>query len=218
MGSSPTSGTKYGTIPRSMKVAFACSSSGIGKYTTHYKTICETIKNMGHIITRDWMNEAIDHVGDKEQFPVDWKFIYHDVFRSILACDVAVFEKTISSFATGYQISLALERRKPTLLLFHEDGRDYRDTFAAGIESDLLTFREYNLDSLEGILKEFLRKNATGGEKTRFNFFIDKNIENYLDWAAYTYGKSKSTIVREFIIDNMLHRDERYRGYLKEVG
>lgn len=199
-----------------MKIHFACSASGIPEYKKNYLEICRIAREFGHTIARDWLDEAIKHLNDKEKHPVDWKEIFHEISKSVLASDAAIFENTVSSFSTGYQLSLALERRKPVLLLYAKgEKRDYKDTFAAGIESDLITLREYTSDNLKIVLSDFFAKSARGGEKIRFNFFVDKNIENYLDWAAFTYKKSKADILRELVNDQMLRSDLQYKNYLK---
>ena len=210
--------TNYGTMV-TMRIHFACSASGIPKYKNNYLEICKLIKAFGHNITRDWLDEAIKHLDDKELHPVDWKEIFHEISKSVLASDAAIFENTVSSFSTGYQLSLALERRKPILMLYAKGAkkRDYKDTFAAGIESDLITLREYTPKNLKIILSDFFTKAQKGGEKIRFNFFIDKNIENYLDWATFTYKKSKADILRELVNDQMLRGDLRYKDYLKSL-
>ncbi len=202
-----------------MKVHFGCSSIGIAKQKESYLLICRTIKELGHTITRDWLNEAVGYIENKKKHSIDWGFIFRDVSKSIFACDVAVFENTISSFSTGFQFSLALQQKKPILMLYSKGGeRNYKDTFASAIESDLITFKKYAFENIEEILSNFFAESVKGGEKTRFNFLIDKKMENYLDWAAFTYKKSKSDIIRELMSEQMIHNDPNYKKYLDSIS
>lgn len=202
-----------------MKVHFTCSTANLEEYKKEYLAICDTIKDLGHSITHDWINEAINRVKKGKKKVADWQEIYIDITKSVLAADVAIFENTVSSFATGYQLSLALERRKPVLMLYAKRGkRGPKDRFAAGIETDLITSKEYTLNTLKEILSDFFLQSAKGGQKIRFNFFIDKKMENYLDWAAFTYKKKKADILRGMINDQMLRGDSRYRKYLESLS
>ena len=166
------------------------------KYKEHYLSIVDNIKSLGHTLTREWLQIAIDYDKANRKEKIDWQEIHQEVANSILACDLAIFECTESSFSIGYQIALALEKRKPILILSLENAeRDLNDTFISGIATDIVSFRKYNKDTLNGILEEFFIENERGGEKFKFNFYLDKNLENYLDWASYYYKKSKADIL-----------------------
>ncbi|HLD50974.1 hypothetical protein A3K34_02440 [candidate division WWE3 bacterium RIFOXYC1_FULL_40_10] len=206
-----------------MKVNFACSTAQIDKYKENYILINSLISELGHTLVRDWIDVALEYTDSKksadkcEKLP--WKEVFHEVSKAVLACDAVVFEATVPSFSIGYQISLAIERRKPVLILWSEDSqRDLKDSFISGLDSDLITMRKYNKTTLKDIMILFFRENESGGEKIRFNFFIDKKLEKYLDWASYNYKKSKADILRESIQDRITYQDDKYKDYLDVIS
>ncbi|MFH1896293.1 MAG: hypothetical protein ABH814_02355, partial [bacterium] len=133
----------------------------------------KTLHAGGHTLT---------HKKDSKN-PVD------NVMASILACDAAILEITKSSFTQGFETALCLDKKKPILLLI---GREAPENFAKHIDSELITYKQFTKGNLSKIIDEFLQQAGRGGEKTRFNFFIDRRLENYLDWAAHTYRTNKA--------------------------
>ena len=53
--------TKYTnqSIVVHMKIHFACSTSELAIYSKNYVDICNLIRDAGHIITRDWIDNAV---------------------------------------------------------------------------------------------------------------------------------------------------------------
>src|SRR5437868_1812193 len=100
-----------------MKVCFACSTSELSARKETYRQICALIKEMGHTLTRDWLEEAIQIVEKNAVSTLDREEVYTKVLGSILAADVMVIEGTVASFSVGHQVTLALSKNKPTLFL-----------------------------------------------------------------------------------------------------
>jgi len=46
---------------------------------------------------------------------------------------------------------------------------------------------------------DFIEENRMGAKDIRFNFFIDRKILNYLNWAAFQTGETKSEIIRKLL-------------------
>lgn len=197
-----------------MKVHFACSTSKLNKYKENYRTICNEIKNLGHTITRDWIEEA---VGFYEQgtLEIDREDIYQKSVESILASDVVIAEGTISSFSVGHQITLALNKNKPVLFLSYKSKDDksyFRNGFIDGIKTPLLSAITYNNSNLKDVLEDFFNKNKHG-LSVKFNIVLTKFIDNYLDWASFTYKTNKSEYIRQ-VIQKHMDSDKRYKKYL----
>lgn len=197
-----------------MKVHFACSTSKLNKYKGNYRSICNEIKNLGHTITRDWIEEAIGYY-DQGKLEIDREDIYKKSVESILASDVVVAEGTISSFSVGHQITLALSKNKPVLFLSYKSKDDksyFRNGFIDGIKTPLLSAITYNDNNLKDVLEDFFNKNKRG-LSVKFNIVLTKYIENYLDWASFTYRTNKSEYIRQ-IIQKHMDSDKRYKKYL----
>ena len=201
----------------SMKVHFACSTSELAAFKSDYRNICRLIKEMGHTIARDWLEEAIQFVENETVNSLDREDVYNKVVSSILASDVVVIEGTVASFSVGHQVTLGLSKNKPTLFLVRrkEGGTKsakVKDSFLAGITSPLLTVSEYDDSNLADVLNDFLNNNG-GRPVVKFNIVLTKEIENYLDWASFTYKINKSQFIRNLILRHMKDEDTQYKKY-----
>lgn len=199
-----------------MKVCFACSTSEIGTHKDAYRRICALIKEMGHTLTRDWLEEAIRIVENKAVNTLDREEVYNKVLGSILAADVMIIEGTVTSFSVGHQVTLALSKNKPTLFLMKKslgkkNGKS-KDSFLKGITSPLLTVAEYDDSNLADILNDFLNNNG-GRPVVKFNIVLTKEIENYLNWASFTHKLNKSEFIRNLILKHMKDEDKQYQKY-----
>jgi len=199
-----------------MKVCFACSTSELVVRKDTYRRICVLIKEMGHNITRDWLEEAIQIVENKAVNTLDREDVYNKVLGSILASDVMIIEGTVTSFSVGHQVTLALSKNKPTLFLVKKSvGKKHsksKDSFLAGITSPLLRVVEYDDSNLADILNDFLN-NGGGRPIVKFNIVLTKEIENYLNWASFTHKLNKSEFIRNLILKHMKDGDKQYHKY-----
>jgi len=201
-----------------MRVHFACSTSKLDKYKENYLNICKNIKKFGHIISRDWIDEAIKYY-EQRKVDVDREEIYTKMVESILTSDVVVVEGTVSSLSVGHQITIALNKNKPVLFLVCQNGDEkahFSNSFIDGIKSPLLTSSMYTLENLEETMEDFFNKNKNG-TTVKFNIVLTKEIDNYLDWASFAHKINKSEHVRKIIQKYMDEDDNRYRKYLAQL-
>ena len=201
-----------------MKVFFACSTSELKKYKGNYLEICKLTKEMGHTLTRDWLDEAIELI-EKGTTTINREDIYSQVADAIMAADVIVIEGTVASFSIGHQITLALLKNKPVLFLQLKDknkkrGR-IRNNFIDGIKSPLLNVVQYSPDELADILNDFFDKNG-GKHIVKFNIVLTREIENYLNWVSFSHRVNRSEFIRELILSHMRNDDTKYQKYLQK--
>lgn len=201
-----------------MKIHFACSTSELEIYGKNYVDICDLVRDAGHTITRDWIDNAVATLDDykKGKIKIDRVDVYNKAVESILASDVVIIEGTVSSFSIGHQTTLALSKNKPTLVLLYNDGSDKKNklqnSFISGIKSPLLTIAKYSSkEDIKRILANFLTKST--GPTIKFNIVLSKEIENYLDWASFYYKMNKSEFIRDIIIKHMNKDDSNYQKY-----
>ncbi|MFA5841743.1 MAG: hypothetical protein WC835_02150 [Candidatus Paceibacterota bacterium] len=200
-----------------MKVCFACSTSELKSRKNTYRKICGLIKELGHAITRDWLEEAIQIVEKNNFSTLDREEVYNKVVGSILASDVMIIEGTVASFSVGHQVTLALSKNKPTLFLIQrktaskKQGKS-KNSFLTGITSPLLKVAEYDDSNLADILNDFLNNNG-GRPVVKFNIVLTKEIENYLNWASFTHKLNKSEFIRNLILKHMKNDDKQYQKY-----
>jgi hypothetical protein len=142
------------------------------------------------------------------------KQIYRDCIKGIMQSDIIIVEDTVSNFSTGHQITMALQRKKPTLVLWQKSKeRQFNDSFINGIQSDLLEVHEYEGDEYKEIIKVFVNKYADVKERNRFHLVLNNIERNYIDWVHLNTKKSRTQIIRD-AINNLIDKDEEYSKYL----
>lgn len=182
-----------------MKIHFIASRGVVAGDIVFLRSITDFILSNGHELARDWIESAYQGITDKSAPINDWKEIHRLNVEAIARCDVLVAEASLENFAVGYQVAMAVQLKKPVLILRHKDST--ADTFAAGVEGTWVVHQIYRKES-EAIaaLKEFIEEHDLHSKDMRFNFFIDRPIYNYLRWQSQKSGKNKSEIIRELIM------------------
>lgn len=197
-----------------MKVYFSCSTAELAKYGADYHAIRDYLVKNGHILTRDWLDETEQYMnaGNKE---LNIKSIYKACVEAIREAELVVIEDTVSNFSTGHQITLALQMRKPTLVLWQgEKHHHFNQMFIHGIESDLLQVAEYTKENLNDILQTFINTYEDKPEKNRFHLILSGRERRYLDWAQFTGNKSRTKVIRE-ALKHTIENDPDYLAYLQ---
>lgn len=179
-----------------MKAYFVASVSGRGKYLNNYSKIVKVLKDSGTIVSENIIEsskEGVYSLTDEQKVKY-----YKQVLKWISKADYVVAEVSYPSIGVGYEISLALEKMKPVIVL-HEKGDSPH--FLKGINSEKLLIVRYKLDSLRKTLLDTI-DSATEQMDSRFNFFISPKISNYLDWIA-----RKKRIPRAVYLRRLIEKD-----------
>lgn len=183
-----------------MQVNFVASKSSIESEIKYYRIVADAIKKGGHTLTSEWFEEAYEMWVNKSDFDkLDWESIYAFQMESIAKADVIVADVTVRSFAVGFQVAMSLQQKKPTLLLQRSESGAKKAYYPENAKNNLLTHRTYDDNNLADIVESFLADNRIDNKDLRFNFFIDRQIYNYLRWASFKTGKTKAEILRELV-------------------
>ena len=196
-----------------MKVYFTCSTAELSTYRDSYYMIRDHLA-AEHVLTRDWLEETERHIlaGNKELPGI--KTIYKLCLEAIRDAELVIIEDTVSNFSTGHQITLALQMRKPTLVLWQgKKHQHFNQMFIHGIDSDLLQVAEYTPDNLFEILQTFINTYADSPEKNRFHLVLSGRERRYLDWAQFIKHKSRTKVIRE-ALEQAIDSDADYQNYL----
>lgn len=197
-----------------MKIYFTCSTAEFRRYRANYWAIRNYLVDKGHILTRDWLAEADSRLKAKQTELEDIREIYKACVQAIREAELVIIDDTVSNFSTGHQITLALQLRKPTLVLWQGGKRrQFKHMFIHGIESDLLEVREYDKTTFPKTIQAFINKYEDTNERNRFHLILNGVERNYVDWAQYARGKSRTKVIRA-ALDAMINADEDYRTYL----
>jgi nucleoside 2-deoxyribosyltransferase len=181
-----------------MLVHFMVPRTGLKDNSDNIKQVIAAIKEKGHTLASDWVEEAYTNL-DKGTALDDqsWQTITKASFEAIARSDIVIADVSYDSTALGYQIAVAIQQKKPTLLILQEGKRV--PWFTWNIPSDFLSKVEYTDTNVASKVVPFLEENDIATKDMRFNFFIDRPIYNYLRWAALKTGKTKAEILRELV-------------------
>ncbi len=199
-----------------MKIYFTCSTAEFNKYKKLYFGIRDFIVSEKHVLTRDWLDKTQKRINSKDSDLSDIKVIYKECMQAINDSDIVIIEDTVSNFSTGHQITVALQRQKPTLVLWSKPKHThFNSTFINGIDSDILEFYEYKSDGYKAIIKKFVKKYENANQKNRFHLVLGEVERKYLDWAQFNKDKSRTKIIRESL-RKFMNEDEEFNKYLTE--
>ena len=190
-----------------MLVHFSGAQWDILNQIDDIRRIIQVIHNEGHSLTRDWVEPTFEIAKkDKDYGNQDWKAIYKENLEAIARADVVIFEVTTQSFATGYMAAAALQQKKSVLLLAKGE-EALHGSFVSGMDESLVTSEIYDDSNLEKKVLNFLVNNRIENKDLRFNFFIDRQIYNYLRWASFKTGKTKAEILRDLVQNEIKNQD-----------
>ena len=185
-----------------MKIYFVGSISGKDRYLKHYQKIISSLKQLGHEVSEITLEPTKEYVyGMSDEKKVEQ---YKRVLKWISDADVVVAEGSYSSMGVGYEISLALEKGKPVIVMY-EEGQSAH--FLEGIESDRLAITKYRIENLDKVLEDALDFSSKQRD-TRFNFFISRRLSSYLDWISRKRRIPRAVYLRQLIRKEMQRKRE----------
>lgn len=175
-------------------VYFTASVVGKKDYLANYLAIIDILKKKGYLVQSDHIlkvNEPDIHMKTREE-----RLKFHEQLeRWIKNCDFMVVESSFPSISVGYEISLALQQRKPVLMLYSTNSPP---SLFAYHTDEKLTSEKYTLDTVEGIISGFVGY-VQGASDTRFTFFITPQIATYLENVSKREKMPKSVYLRKLI-------------------
>jgi len=195
-----------------MKVFFTCSTKDISKHGKNYIAIRDEILSLGHKIERDWINYSIN-VAQRNIPDIPTYRIYSDVMGAITTADVVIVDASVRSMSLGHQLTYALQKSKPVLLVRTHNENTKNKLFIEGSENNDLVIETYkNKNDIKRVLKSFFNKYDNKTVK-RFNLVLSGAEDSYISWAAFNNKKTKTEII-QVAIDQMAERDTSYKKYL----
>lgn len=191
-----------------MKAHFIGSTVNLGTDIITYRLIISALKNRGVYLTSDWLEEAYERTIKKNGNSLpepSWQEIYRENIDAISRADIIVAEVGKKSFLVGFQVASALQMKKPILLLSKYEKVD--SALGVSLNEEIIKYARYTDSNVDEIVGAFIEENRKGGKDIRFNFFIDRKLLNYLNWAALKTGEKKSEIIRKLIEKDMNNSD-----------
>jgi hypothetical protein len=200
-----------------MKIYFTASTAQFNKYKKTYFAIRDFLVQENHTLTRDWIKHTGERIAQGELNVRNIKDIYNKCVLAINQAQLVIIEDTVSNFSTGHQITLALQKQKPTLVLWQgKKHRYFNQMFIHGIDSEYLQIAQYEPENLKTIITAFINKYQDFNNKTRFNLVLNQYERNYLDWVQFNRGISRTKIIKE-VLKHRIDADNEYNEYLSRI-
>lgn len=181
-----------------MNIYFTCSTSGLETEYKEYKKLIEHIENLGHTILYSWIDEAYKNL--KQNKLGDLELYYQRKVDAISESDVVIAEGSLKSFTVGHQITIALNKAIPVLLLYKISPTDPQEPYAEGIKSRWLHKYSYKNDKQAlDIIEKFLDTYSGKSKKYRFHLVITQQENKILENIAERTNKTKTQVIRDLI-------------------
>lgn len=191
-----------------MIIHLTSSARNLKEDLPYLRSVVKVINENDGVLARDWIesakNRSDNGTSDGE---ADWQEEIDANVDAINRADLVIVEATDDHFLQGYLISLALQYKRPTLVLARGSLKNH---VFSGIKDRILVKADYNTEEdLNKIVKDFIRANTVSTKDLRFNMFIDRAIYNHLRTLSYETGKNRSEIIRELIYRDIKNHDDK---------
>lgn len=180
-----------------MKTHFIASGNNLSDDIHLYRKIIDILKKNNVGITREWIETAYKRRNTKVDAPL-WRDVYQSNLDAVTKADFIVAEISRKSFLVGFQVAVALQQKKPILLLSSHSSNE--TALGASMDEEIIRLVVYTEKTLETELVKFINLNKPQSKDLKFNFFVNRKIMNYLNWASMHTGDTKSEIIRKLLI------------------
>jgi hypothetical protein len=185
-------------VKKQSNVYFTASIVGKKDFLSNYHAIITCLTQKGYRVQADHILHATE--ADIQMKTRAERLKFHDYLEQwIDACDFMVVEASFPSISVGYEISMALEKRKPVLILYSVG--DPPSLFAHHTNEKIAS-EKYTLSTVEEIIADFIMY-VQGASDTRFTFFITPQIASYLEKVSKKEKMPKSVYLRKLIEKHM---------------
>ena len=189
-----------------MKTYFSTSRFYREENIENYKAILEVLKKAG-LEVLDGSSTRLVPMGYKMPSK-EKQELYKSVVKMMDKAELCVFEASYpSTLHIGHEITLALEKNKPVIVLYVPDREPI---IFKVIKSDKVKWIEYSSDNLRSQLLNAIEE-AKKNMDVRFNFFVSPKILAYLDWISQKKMTPRSVFLRD-LIEKEMKKDKEYKG------
>jgi hypothetical protein len=177
-----------------MNVYFTASIVGKKDYIQNYLKIIDILHSKNFIVQSEHIIKTTEpeiHIKTREE-----RLKFHRKLEMwIQKADFMVVEGSFPSISVGYEISLALQYRKPVLILYSVG--DPPSLFAFHSDEKVIC-EKYTPDTVKEIIEEFITF-VKGAADSRFTFFVTPQIAAYLEKVSKKEKMPKSVYLRKLI-------------------
>lgn len=189
-----------------MKVFFTGSPRSLKASKPLHTRLYNLIEKVGHTNLSRLVIDADPELFYEKNYD-ERKQHFIETSNNLLKADIVVVELSLTSLSMGFLVNMALEYKKPTIVLYTNENEPF---FLTGIENPLLQIIPYTPKNLEKVLEVALDF-ATIQQQVRFNLSISPSLLAYLKFVSRKSGISKSDIIRRLVRDKMIRDDTYFR-------
>ncbi len=183
------------------------SARNIEEDIVYFRQIARIIHENNGLLARDWA-ETVHHNRTVKKIPdekVDWKTVMADSLDAVSRSDAIIIEATNYTFSQGFQTAMALQKKKPVLLVSRNK---ITDRVISGYEDPNLTIAEYGtLHELQRIITSFLQNVSLPKDALTQSVVLDREIYDYLEKSSSEIGSDPSSLLLELARAEMRRRD-----------
>ena len=181
-----------------MKIYFTGQLYKKADYIKEYEKIIKVIKSKGHKILQDTMEYNAEQVLNQNDTTLQ-KY-YKKYFNFLKEMDCCVAEISFPSTVNiGFDVANIISRGKPVIALYRK-GEDPK--FISPEYSQKMIKIEYTLDTIDEVL-EWALLEVEQKLNRRFTFFINSDIDKYLDVVCKNKNTNKSDYLRNLVYKDM---------------
>jgi hypothetical protein len=181
-----------------LKAHFIASGNNLSEDIDLYRKIINILEANDVNLTRKWVEPAYNRSVHNEKSKTLWRDVYQANLDAVTKADIVIAEISRKSFLVGFQVAVGLQQKKPILLLSSHDAIE--TAIGASMDEEIIKLVEYNDKNLKSEIVKFINLNKPQTKDLKFNFFINRKILNYLNWASMHTGDTKSEIIRKVLI------------------
>lgn len=168
-----------------------------------YKEIIKCIEVNGDtVITNHYSLRTLEEVA--QETPADTESYRKKSLEWIKQADIIIFEATKPSFGTGYKLAVAIDLKKPIIIIY-EPNVSNAPLHSLFYYNERIQVVGYTLSELPLILKDAIDI-AIKYIEVRFTLILPGDIISYLDDVAQN-GKNRSEFIRDLIRREMRKND-----------
>lgn len=175
------------------KVYFTCPTSMIVKKNHFYLELVKHIKVNSKMITYDWVKDALSNLKTNQKDILDYNKLK---LEGINEADLVIGEISEKSIGVIHQITLALQKAKPVLLLspYFKNNNTIK-----AIKSPWFIQKQYKtLNEAKSYITEFINI-YSDHKKIRINLVISSFENSFLISEMHKHKKSKTEVIRDLI-------------------
>lgn len=179
---------------RPTKVFFDMSTKGNQDVWETLNTIAD---NQRWVVTYNWNKKSSDQIQltslrSREDH-------YNNFVKKITSADFCIFDISQASTRIGHELTLAIQKKIPTLVLVHKKSRSIKTGFFQGIRSPIVAFREYeNPAELRLVVLEFINR-YKDRKKVRLDINLRKDLYDFVSAQAKKKKTSRIEIIRNIL-------------------